>query len=620
MPAAQYHNRKTPGVYVTELPAFPPSIVGVPTAIPVFVGYTEKAEVGGKSVVMRPVQINSLADFEQFFGGGYSARYSLQPVSDPTDKYDFRVQMDNASPPSWQAYQLVAAGTAAPAGPSEKDKDEDPREQPAAPLPRFNLYNSIRLFYANGGATCYVVSAGTYVDAGASPPTTRTVSAGDLVKGLEAAREQVGPTMIVVPDAVLLPPDNPDTPWVSGDFGKVAQAMMLQASDLQDRIAILDVYGAQYANTSDHPDATLDAVISQFRTDVGENNASNGEAYLSYGAAYFPFLHTTVISLTDVSYLNIDNTGDALTKLLQAENDRLYGPAPAAAAAAAGSGAEGGGGGGGGGANPKPGGSTADTKPGEGSGAAASPAENPRHVQVAGLIAAMDPRTTDPTDGQAVAQLNNNLVAALPVLKTIEQQVIAHNNVLPPSAAMAGVYTSVDANSGVWNAPANVTLASVDSPTLNINGDQQEGLNLPVDGKAVDVLRAFPGRGTVVWGARTLDGNSPDFRYVQVRRTLIYLEQSIKQALEPFVFAPNTGQTWATVTSMVSGFLTVVWTRGGLMGAKPSEAFSVACGLGSTMTGQDVLDGYMIVQVTLSLIRPAEFIELTFKQTMQGVG
>jgi phage tail sheath protein FI len=237
---------------------------------------------------------------------------------------------------------------------------------------------------------------------------------------------------------------------------------------------------------------------------------------------------------------------------------------------------------------------------------------------VRGLIAAMS--TTDPTDSQAVAQLNNNLVAALPVLKTIEQQVIAHNNVLPPSAAMAGVYTAVDNASGVWNAPANVTLISVDGPTLKLNGREQEDLNLPVSGKAVDALRAFPGRGTVVWGARTLDGNSPDFRYVQVRRTLIFVEQSIKAALEPFVFAPNTGQTWATVTSMVSGFLTGVWSRGGLMGAKASDAFTVTCGLGSTMTGQDVLDGYMIVQVTLSLIRPAEFIELTFKQTMQGVG
>jgi phage tail sheath protein FI len=141
-----------------------------------------------------------------------------------------------------------------------------------------------------------------------------------------------------------------------------------------------------------------------------------------------------------------------------------------------------------------------------------------------------------------------------------------------------------------------------------------------VDGKAVNVLRDFVGRGTVVWGGRTLDGNSNDYRYIQVRRTLIYIEQSIRAALRQFAFAPNTGQTWAAVTSMVSGFLTTVWSQGGLMGATPAEAFSVQCGLGSTMTGQDILEGYMIVEVTLQMVRPAEFIELTFKQKMEGVG
>jgi phage tail sheath protein FI len=122
----------------------------------------------------------------------------------------------------------------------------------------------------------------------------------------------------------------------------------------------------------------------------------------------------------------------------------------------------------------------------------------------------------------------------------------------------------------------------------------------------------------VVWGARTLDGNSLDWKYIQVRRTLIYVEQSIEASLQPFVFAANDGKTWVAVTSMVSNFLQGLWSQGGLMGAKADEAFTVSCGLGSTMTPLDVLDGYMIVQVTLQMIRPAEFIELTFKQKMQG--
>ena len=139
---------------------------------------------------------------------------------------------------------------------------------------------------------------------------------------------------------------------------------------------------------------------------------------------------------------------------------------------------------------------------------------------------------------------------------------------------------------------------------------------MPMNGKAVNAIRTFVGRGTLVWGARTLDGNSNDWRYIQVRRTLIYIEQSVKVALDRFVFAANDGQTWVAVTSMISNFLQGLWSQGGLMGDKASDAFAVSCGLGSTMTPQDILDGYMVVQITLQMIHPAEFIELTFKQKM----
>jgi phage tail sheath protein FI len=576
MPATQVY--KTPGVYVAEIPAFPPSVVGVATAIPVFVGYTERATVGGKPVIGKPISISSLAAYEEVFGTGFSAVFNLKDVT-PTDApgaqmldapphgpddYDFTALDTSVSPPVTRYYELTASGGEVQPAPGDEpigfESDTEPsfmlEEDPAPDQPRFNLYNSMRLFYDNGGGDCYVVSAGTYKD---TAGTVVSVAAQPLIDGLAAASQQVGPTMIVVPDAVLLPPDSTDEPWTSADFAKVAQAMLKQASTLQDRIAILDVYGSQYANTSDGTD--LPTVIEGFREDVGEDG-------LSYGAAYFPFLDTTVIPLSDVTYRNIDNTDEHLQNILRWQNQTLNGGTP-------------------------------------------------RYEAVNGYI---DQIPDDTLTEAEVTRLNQNLLAALPILKTMELQVIAKTDVLPPSGAMAGVYTRVDSASGVWNAPANVTLASVAKPTMKLNNKDQEDLNVPVNGKAVDALRAFPGRGTVVWGARTLDGNSPDFRYVQVRRTLIYLEQSIKAALEPFVFAANTGQTWATVVSMVSGFLTGVWSRGGLMGATPKDAFSVTCGVGSTMTGTDVLDGYMIVQVTVSLIRPAEFIELTFKQTMQGVG
>ena len=205
-------------------------------------------------------------------------------------------------------------------------------------------------------------------------------------------------------------------------------------------------------------------------------------------------------------------------------------------------------------------------------------------------------------------------------MSDIESTLADLTNVLPATAAMAGVYTFNDTDRGVWNAPANVALAGVIEPTLKIDNKQQADLNVPVDGKSVCAIREFAQRGTIVWGARTLDGNSNDYRYVQVRRTLIYVEQSIKLALNEFVFAPNVGKTWVNVVAMISSFLNTLWSQGGLMGAKADEAFTVECGLGSTMTGQDVLEGYMIVQVTLQMVRPAEFIELVFKQKMEGVG
>lgn len=134
------------------------------------------------------------------------------------------------------------------------------------------------------------------------------------------------------------------------------------------------------------------------------------------------------------------------------------------------------------------------------------------------------------------------------------------------------------------------------------------------------MIRQFAGRGPVVWGARTLDGNSLDYRYVHVRRTIIYIEQSIRAAIRLFVSAPNDSKTWASLIAAASSFLQNLWARGGLLGATAQEAFSVNCGLGTTMTAQDVLVGYMAVHVRVTLIHPAEFIELTFKQKMESRG
>jgi len=191
-------------------------------------------------------------------------------------------------------------------------------------------------------------------------------------------------------------------------------------------------------------------------------------------------------------------------------------------------------------------------------------------------------------------------------------------NTLPTAAALAGIYTMVDAASGVWQAPANVSLAAVTDTTLNITEEMQADLNVDaLTGKSINAIRLFPGLGALVWGARTLDGNSDDWKYVNVRRTIIMLEQSVKLAARAYVFQPNTASTWLMLETMIEAFLTRLWQQGALAGASAAQAFSVAVGLGKTMTPDDILEGILRVTVKVAVSHPAEFIVITVQQQMQ---
>ncbi|HEX3091631.1 MAG TPA: phage tail sheath C-terminal domain-containing protein [Candidatus Angelobacter sp.] len=216
-----------------------------------------------------------------------------------------------------------------------------------------------------------------------------------------------------------------------------------------------------------------------------------------------------------------------------------------------------------------------------------------------------------------LTQVHRSLRLVSPVYLKMMADIRKQLNCLPPSGGMAGVYTRVDNTIGVFKAPANTGIASVISAAVDITSADQEDLNMPLDGKAINAIRAFPGRGVLIWGARTLDGNSQDWRYINVRRTIIMLEQSIKYATLAYVFEPNVASTWVTIKNMIANFLTNQWKAGALAGAKPEEAFSVDVGLGSTMTGDDILNGLMNVMVKVALVRPAEFIVITFQQKMQ---
>jgi hypothetical protein len=213
---------------------------------------------------------------------------------------------------------------------------------------------------------------------------------------------------------------------------------------------------------------------------------------------------------------------------------------------------------------------------------------------------------------------HQGLIATSPTYSNLLDEIRAVMNLLPPSAAMAGIYTTVDNNRGVWKSPANISLNSVIKPSVNITHDDQEDLNVDAtSGKSINAIRTFPGIGTLVWGGRTLDGNSLDWKYINVRRTMIMLEQSIKMALRSYVFEPNDANTWVTVKSMIVNYLTEKWKQGALAGASPEDAFDVQIGLGVTMTGLDILEGKMLISVKLAIVRPAEFIVVRFEQQMQ---
>ncbi len=188
---------------------------------------------------------------------------------------------------------------------------------------------------------------------------------------------------------------------------------------------------------------------------------------------------------------------------------------------------------------------------------------------------------------------------------------------VPASGAIAGVYASVDRTRGVWKAPANVSLNAVVGPAVKLEDRDQENLNIHPTGKSVNGIRAFTGKGVLVWGARTLAGNDTEWKYVPVRRFFTFAEESIRKATEPFVFEPNDANTWVRVKAMVENFLTLQWRAGALAGAKPEQAFYVKVGLNETMTALDILEGRMIVEIGMAAVRPAEFIILRFSHKMQ---
>ena len=172
----------------------------------------------------------------------------------------------------------------------------------------------------------------------------------------------------------------------------------------------------------------------------------------------------------------------------------------------------------------------------------------------------------------------------------------------PPSGAMAGIYARTDVERGVHKAPANEVVRGCTGLSCAYNEGEQDILN-PI---GVNLIRAFTGRGIRVWGARTISSNGL-WKYLNVRRLFIYVEESIKANTNWVVFEPNSSVLWSRVTRTIEAFLATCWRDGALAGSSPSEAFFVECGP-TTMTQDDIDNGRLICQIGIAPVKPAEFV------------
>lgn len=462
---------------------FPKSIAQVETAIPAFIGYTEIALRDSTSLLNIPTRISSMIEFEEYFGRAFPSKFEIVPAV-PSDHVPVNIDGQMKSLlflPNQQAF----------------------------------LYYSVKAFFSNGGSSCYIVSVGSY-----GGQANLQFNKSDLLNGLSVLESEETPSVLAIPDAVLL----------EDEAFEVYQAMLAQAKS-RFRFAILDIpNGFLPVNTSG------DDCISNFRVKIGNQN-------LAYGAAYYPWLNSNLSQGRDFEILNHIPLHD-LQEILPEEFAKTF--------------------------------------------LSSSPSPSGEYLH------------------QALKSLSPTYHE---LLRVIQEKL----GLLPPSGFLAGAYALVDNSRGVWKAPANISLNSVKNTSFSISNSIQEDLNIHPSGKSINAIREFPGKGVLVWGARTLAGNDPEWRYVPVRRTVSMIEHSIRNGLQYVVFEPNEPKTWIRVKSECTNFLFGIWRSGGFVGAKPEEAFFVKVGLGETMTSQDILDNNLIVEIGMALVRPAEFMFLRIK-------
>ncbi|MDL2307546.1 phage tail sheath subtilisin-like domain-containing protein [Desulfovibrio sp. OttesenSCG-928-C06] len=646
-------NYLSPGVYVEEISNAYGTVTEVASAIPAFIGYTEKTACDGRNLQGVPEPVSSYQDFVTRFGE--AAPLYLKAINIKTDDRGRFSQVES-----------VQVGK------------------------RFLLHDAMRMYFANGGGNCFVASLGPYAENAGKPYDKAPFEAA--LEALEAVDDV---TLLVMPEAVLL----------GDDLYSVQQAALKHCDRRQNRFAILDMKeedqnGSILLNWQNQPDYDKWRLSYQeFRDRVGIDSLGYGAAYTPYVVADVPVqfsyvdirdyffnpedksnpkpplwlgdldptvkksvqaldmaiadqtnleaavkearikLDSSAASimeavrkkLADFSESNMQtlaavcftlcgkltgqikleagdkdyslspdlaqHTLDELNRILEGIKKSLPGYTPPQ----------------------EPASRLAPLALLEELKATLAGLKPEKPGQLQPLLDEFVQLFGDDlyqTTLRNVERLSNGLAASSAVYRSIVQAVQTALRVQPPSAMMAGIYASVDRERGVWKAPANVSANSVLRLTQTITAQAQEVLNSDaVAGKSINALRTFPGKGFLIWGARTLDGNSMDWRYVPVRRFISMLEESVRRSTSWVVSEPNDASLWAKAKGTIDNYLLQKWKDGAVMGAAPSEAYYVNVGLGSTMNEQDILEGRLIIEVGVAVVRPAEFI--TFRLTYQ---
>ena len=686
---------RRPDVYVREVPTLPPTISDAPTAIPVFIGYTERASYNGTNLINVPIQINKLIDYEEKFGGHPSTQVD-----------EINLDVDN---------NVYSAKIRVP----------------------FLLYDSLKLFYGNGGGRAYIISVGNY---------NESIELQKLKDGIDFAELVTEGTLYVIPDGIYLSNERG-----TQNSYELYQKALNACNTLKDRFTIIDVpilptqlkketiknfrtfigsqalnYGAAYypylitnlgrevryrdikdkvfklgskiewstfveeertelknriRALNQHVDDLYgpDGILRSFTKIVEEKKLSGllinvpgvdniEDIYLALqndfyqklnGNSEIGLIRNVLFELLKFSYrivLSIDellgaskitnpeieeelesvidlitkengsefslvNSMDTLIKVDNKSNEYFGGNNDAIHLGPTFS-------------------WNADklkqltssdpenlnigdenfyrVKLGFKLGNSAF-RENMRKFEKVlysffGLIFSEIEKVKSNAKGREQA-IEFGVKSEVIVLRNLIQNLETRQITLPPSGAIAGVYASVDRDRGVFKAPANVTLSAVLGPSIAITNDDHEELNVDLlSGKSINAIRTYPGKGIVVMGGRTLAGSDSEWQYISVRRFFLFAEKSISTTLREFIMEPNNSATWVKVKTAINSFLRDQRRAGALLGAIDEDAFYVKAGLGESMTQEDLVNGRLVVEVGMAVVRPAEFIILKFSQ------